>query len=309
MKTLGLALLLGLAVAAPAAAQSAIELFQDFESGLGAWTSTPTGALPAFHLAPNGECGAVTAMAACNGGPATCDYTVLGATKTSRQLESPSFQIGEGGPWIFEFDYRKSMDAGDKAGVEFLSNSGDGISFAVAVGLPDEAGVAHVSVTKDLDEWWWDQSVTLQFGMLIDPPGNTGFGLMIDNVRVTNLQTWTDLGNAKAGSAGTPVLEGHGALEPGSSNTLALASAAPSSLATLVAGLDNLYANFKGGIMVPDPLIFLPMPTSPAGEILLPFVMPPGAPPNTDLYVQFWIQDAGASHGFSASNGVRKALR
>ena len=297
-------LVVAVAAAAPAAAQSETVLLEDFESGLGAWTIDPPTALPAFHAAPDGECGAVTTMAACNSGAPSCDHTFVGATKTGRQLVSPSFQLGNYGPWVFEFDYRKSMDASDKAGAEFLSGSGDGISFALAQSLPDSAGVTHVSVTKDLDEWWWGQGVTIEFGMLLDPPGNTGFGFMIDNVRVTNLLTWPDVGEAKAGSAGTPVLEGHGSLAPGSDNTLALANAAPSSMTTLVAGITDLYAAFKGGTMVPQPLVLLPLPSSPTGEVLLPFVMPPGAPGNTNLYLQFWIQDAGASHGFSASNGL-----
>jgi hypothetical protein len=303
LPTAAVVVLLGVALAPAARAQSKTLLSEDFEGGLGGWTTWPAGS-PTWHLAPHGECGAISAMAACNNGAASCNHTFVGATKTGRMLESPEFPLGTGGPWIIEFDYRKSMDSSDVAWLDLLSDSGDGIFASVAGPLPDSDGVTHVSVVLPLDQWWWGQGGTLQFGITIDPAGNSGFGLMIDNVRVTNLQTWTDLGKAKPGSAGTPVLEGHGSLAPGEDNTLALTNAAPSSLATLVAGLTDLYWSFKGGTLVPKPQFLVPLPTSPTGEVLLQFVMPPGTPPNFDLYTQFWIQDAGASHGFSASNAL-----
>src|SRR5262245_42319952 len=110
LRTAAVVILLLVALAPAARTQSATLLSEDFESGLGGWTVQPIGALPAWHLAPAGECGAITAMAACNSGAPACNYGFAGATTTGRLLESPEFPLGTGGPWVIEFDYRKSMD-------------------------------------------------------------------------------------------------------------------------------------------------------------------------------------------------------
>jgi hypothetical protein len=115
---------------------------------------------------------------------------------------------------------------------------------------------------------------------------------------------WTDLGLAKAGSAGTPVLSGSGPLTAGSANQLGLASAAPGAGATLVFGLSQVAAPFQDGTLVPAPLVLVALSTGPAGSASLPFAWPAGVPAGTELVFQFWIQDAGASHGLSASNGL-----
>jgi hypothetical protein len=77
---------------------------------------------------------------------------------------------------------------------------------------------------------------------------------------------WTDLGFALPGSNGTPALSGLGPLTSGSSNQLDLVSAKPSATATLIFGLSQLGAPFKGGVLVPNPQLFIPLPTSPAAR-------------------------------------------
>ena len=75
--------------------------------------------------------------------------------------------------------------------------------------------------------------------------------------------------------------------------------------ATLVAGLSALQAPFKGGTLVPAPDVLLPLATDAAGALGLPFTWPQGVPAGIELYVQFWVQDASASHGLAASNALR----
>lgn len=116
---------------------------------------------------------------------------------------------------------------------------------------------------------------------------------------------WTNLGLGKTGSAGVPVLDGSGTLEVGASSQLDLTSAAASTTATLVFGIAPLLAPFKGGTLVPVPLLLLPLPTGGGGAFTLPFVMPAGVPSGVELYFQCWVADAGASSGFAASNGLR----
>jgi hypothetical protein len=267
------------------------------------WPAPGSG--PAWHLAPDGECGAVTAMAACNNGPTSCNYVFAGAEETFFVLTSPKFYLEGNGPYVLDFDYRKVTDGlPDKATVWLLDDGGNGIITPIAINLPDSPGVSHVSVVMNLDEWWWGNDVKLELILEADTAGNGGAGWLVDNIVVKNDGGWTDVGLAKPGSAGTPELTGTGLLTAGSSNQLALADAAPSSSAVLVFGLNAVWAPFKGGTLVPHPLMLLPLSTNPAGDALLPFVMPPGVSPGTKLYFQIWISDPGASAGFSSSNGV-----
>jgi len=116
---------------------------------------------------------------------------------------------------------------------------------------------------------------------------------------------WINLGHAKAGSSGLPALTATGTLAPGSFNQLNLAGAKASSTATLIFGLTPLNAPLKGGVLVPNPLTLVPLPTSPAGATALPFVFPTGIPPGFPVFFQFWISDSGATFNLSASNGLK----
>jgi hypothetical protein len=118
---------------------------------------------------------------------------------------------------------------------------------------------------------------------------------------------WTDLGFAKAGTNGVPHLAGSGPLTAGTANALLLTDAAPSTPATLVLGFSMLGAPFRDGTLVPLPQFLVPLATDAAGSATLPFAWPAGVPSGTVLYLQDWIQDAGASYGLSASNGLMAA--
>jgi len=116
---------------------------------------------------------------------------------------------------------------------------------------------------------------------------------------------WTDLGLAKAGAGAPPEQLASGTLTPDTSNMVALTGGKPSAPAVLIVGLSELNAPFKGGTLVPVPLIVLPLATSNKGAVGLPFTLPAGVPFGTNVYFQFWIQDAAASQGYSASNALR----
>ena len=115
---------------------------------------------------------------------------------------------------------------------------------------------------------------------------------------------WADLGHALAGTAGKPHLTGTGTLAAGSSDSLQLGSARPSSPATLVLGTGQLNAPLKGGVLVPSPLLLVMLVTDGTGSLGLPFVMPAGVPSGTDLVLQAWITDPLAPKGVAASNGL-----
>lgn len=119
---------------------------------------------------------------------------------------------------------------------------------------------------------------------------------------------WETLsGTGLAGTGGqTPLLAGTGALTPGSAGQFDLSNALGSTTSTFVIGIAALNAPFKGGIMVPDPLLMIfGLTTSPAGGISLPFTWPAGIPAGLAMYFQHWLVDAGGPLGYSASNGLK----
>jgi len=116
---------------------------------------------------------------------------------------------------------------------------------------------------------------------------------------------WSDQGCALPGVFGDPLLVGTGPLSAGSLNSADLSNCAPLATAGLFLALASTPIPFKGGTIKPFPFfepIFLP--TSPLGEISIPFVMPAGIPPGTELWVQWGIQDGAAVAGVALSNAI-----
>ncbi len=116
---------------------------------------------------------------------------------------------------------------------------------------------------------------------------------------------WTDAGSALAGAIGTPLLKGAGTLAVGSACAVTLSHAAGSAPAGLFVALASTPVPFKGGTLLPFPMLLtLVASTSPAGGIALPFTMPAGFPAGTTLWLQWAIQDAGAVQGAALSNAI-----
>lgn len=114
---------------------------------------------------------------------------------------------------------------------------------------------------------------------------------------------WLDLGLGLAGSAGEPVMTPSGPLAYGSNYSMALSNAKTLSNCWLVVGLTNQSIPFKGGTLVPtDDLILGPYPTGFGGSYTETGVFPPGIPPGSKLYFQWWVRDASGPAGFTASS-------
>ena len=120
---------------------------------------------------------------------------------------------------------------------------------------------------------------------------------------------WTNLGQPLAGAAGPPLLVGKGSLLPGSSGKLTLEQAAPFAPAVLFASSEQHPTPFKGGVLVPVPvLLTVAMATNGEGQLTLPWLACPPGLPSGSLYLQFAIADASAVAGVSLSNAVRADL-
>jgi hypothetical protein len=115
---------------------------------------------------------------------------------------------------------------------------------------------------------------------------------------------WSDLGFAKSGTTGAPVLSGSGDMVAPNTVTFSLTNALPSTPAFLVIGFAEQDLPFKGGVLVPSFNLMLSLATNGAGGITLSGPMPGGVPSGTNLYFQYLIVDAGGFHGMSFSNGL-----
>lgn len=120
---------------------------------------------------------------------------------------------------------------------------------------------------------------------------------------------WTDLGLARAGTYGDPVLAGLGTLGPLSPFSVVLSNALENTTAYLALGYATLNAPFFGGTLVPDisaPGFFVPFATDGLGQLQLGGTWPAGVPSGFSFYTQFWIADPGASFvPVAASNGLQ----
>jgi len=115
-----------------------------------------------------------------------------------------------------------------------------------------------------------------------------------------------NIGDALAGTGGvTPLLWATGDFSTGGAFTLSLqASVAQPVTLWLLVGADYLGQPFKGGTLVTDPFLTLPLPSDANGQLVLPGILPPGLNPGDRTYLQFWNADAVAPVGLAGSNGV-----
>jgi hypothetical protein len=126
---------------------------------------------------------------------------------------------------------------------------------------------------------------------------------------VLRIERDTGFLNLGLGKPGTnrlvPHLDGTGPVTPGSDNTLDLTEAAPNSTAILVVGVNNISQPRKGGILVPSlDAVFVGLPVDAQGSLTVPFNVPLSFVPGTTLFFQYWVMDAAATFGLSASNGL-----
>jgi hypothetical protein len=115
-----------------------------------------------------------------------------------------------------------------------------------------------------------------------------------------------DLGFQGPGSATLSVCGG-AALAKGYTATLSVTGAPPSSAAWIVVGVQNNPSPFKGGTLVPVPiLLMVPLFTSPSGAIQLPGIQGGGGP--FSVYIQTIVADGSQPAGFGFTNAVRMDL-
>ncbi len=197
--------------------------------------------------------------------------------------------------------------------------SGTEVEAQGVIDLPNDSFVRYFTpipsaLTPGASEFWvtgWTSATEATFPVVSGPDvtHNGGQDTVVMRVRITG-ETWSDLGNALAGTHGDPLLVGTGPLAPLTPLSLSLSNALGSAPAWLVYSFTPLFAAFKGGVMVPDPSPPLgdaiQLTTSAAGGFDLAGTWPGAVAPGLTLYLQTWIADPAGPLGFAASNAVQE---
>jgi hypothetical protein len=114
-----------------------------------------------------------------------------------------------------------------------------------------------------------------------------------------------NLGHALPGALGAPKLGGTGALVAGEPVKLVLAGAKPGAAFVRIVGTAVLDLPFKGGVLVPQPALLLPLGTDAHGSSALLANWPAGVPSGISLVLQDWISDLSGPKGLTASNALQ----
>ncbi|MGQ0552977.1 MAG: hypothetical protein ACT4PU_07130 [Planctomycetota bacterium] len=116
---------------------------------------------------------------------------------------------------------------------------------------------------------------------------------------------WTDLGFSLDGVNGAPHLHGAGPLTVGSAGLLDLTNTKGSVLAILFTSIFNSPTPFKGGTIVPVPVLSqLPLFTIPSGAMPLSWPSWPAGLAGVTLYFQYGVLDPAAVAGVALSNAL-----
>ncbi len=117
---------------------------------------------------------------------------------------------------------------------------------------------------------------------------------------------WFDLGGGTSGVAGVPTLTGDGPLDAGTTTTIALTRAPPSTPALLWLSFGNAPFDALGGTVYAFPFAKQQFfTTDPLGRISVSVPWPAGVPAGTKFWLQAITQDLTTLPGLTLSNGLR----
>ncbi len=156
---------------------------------------------------------------------------------------------------------------------------------------------------------------TTQLGDLVECTVTAGDGKAqaapVIATATVQASAWTDLGLAKSGSNGPPLLEGLGTMTGQDHAQWLLTAGASGTPAVLVLNVARADLPLFGGTLVPQPsgALLAGFTTDAAGAFHLILDLPPGLPKNVDTYAQAWLLDSGASFALAASNGLKGRTR
>ena len=141
--------------------------------------------------------------------------------------------------------------------------------------------------------------------LVLHPAIDDGLGNW--RISVARWVDWSDQGFGLAGTHGVPKLDATGLLIQNETIRFHLGNALASTFGFHIVGVNSVFANFRGGTLVPAPDLLVPIFTDANGEADLSFALPNNLPAGVQIFVQTWVSDAAGPLGAAASQGYRAA--
>ena len=140
--------------------------------------------------------------------------------------------------------------------------------------------------------------------------GATDLAVSLDSGQLLTIENgtgpWAPRGHSLAGAVGFSRLQGFGPLTPGSPVTLRVGFGQPFAPAFLIAGATEILVPFKGGVLVPQPTLIIPLGALDAtGGKQVSGTWPAGMPAGAGFSMQVWRPETGAPSGFGATTAIR----
>jgi hypothetical protein len=138
-----------------------------------------------WRISSPGDCGLPSRMAAFNHG-STCTY--FATFSTAGQLSTSTFDIPDGRSLRVAFDYALEIDLlPDLFEVRLESNDGSvgAVLLVDAYGLTNDGSLQHADLVLPTPAAFYGTDARVTFWISGDTLGNSGLGLMLDNVRVS----------------------------------------------------------------------------------------------------------------------------
>ncbi|MEM7198902.1 MAG: VCBS repeat-containing protein [Planctomycetota bacterium] len=118
---------------------------------------------------------------------------------------------------------------------------------------------------------------------------------------------YVELGDAKPGATGYPILLGAGGESVASPFSWSVHNARPSATASLILGTGLLDVPWLGGVLKPVPQFALgPVVLDASGGFSVAGTTP--AAPGASVYLQWWVLDPDGTNGVAATNGMQMRL-
>lgn len=186
----------------------------------------------------------------------------------------------------------------------FVRGNGDGSFASTEVVVSNVAGSELSAAAGDLDDDGRQDVIVLGGGATT---GSSRLNALLNHTYPAG-SPFTDLGGQLQGLGGYPIQLASGTLIAGQPFSFKLANVISGQQAWHVVGFTQLNAPFKGGTMVPHPVLLSgPFAANSSGVLNLAGNWPAGGS-GLSLYLQFWCPNFLGFGTFSASSGVRAQI-
>ncbi len=215
----------------------------------------------------------------------------------------------------------EALVPGTTATIEWLSDDDEGVSSTDLLLSTDGGATYPTTIATGLApmgsfDWTVPSLDTTQArirAFVRDGVGNTGHDDSDQDftISTTSYATVTPYGSGKAGTLGVPLLDSQTPPVLGTSGTIDLSQGLPGGDAYFIVGVYPAADYYDETTVLVDYFTFFVLPIDGAGDVSLPFSIPPGPGlAGLSIYWQVWIPNdpMAAGQGWATSNGLQTRM-